>query len=140
VFLQTGFEATAHFEMQFRKEDSLIGVGVGAGAALFRAEGPLGSATGLLVPLTLEGRYGISGARGTQVYLRGGGGAALFLVDSESVGQLRKFVPCVTAGIGLARRLNAGMGLALDASYAAYLDSGDLIMGLAPGLRVFFVR
>ena len=143
VFLSTGISAGIHAELQWRRSDSLVGVGLGTGATVFRAEGPLGSAGGLLAPLVVEGRYGSASASGTGFYVRGGAGAAFFVVDSDSEGMLRKVVPCATASLGLFRRLGPRMGLALDVAYAVYLDSGDtndLIMGLAPGLQVFFSR
>jgi hypothetical protein len=139
VFLGTGASLAAHVEMQWRHPSYQVGLGVGMGALYFGAEGPLSSATGLLAPLTLEARYG-AGQGDTGFYARAGAGAALFVVNSDIVGTLSKFVPCATAAIGLTRRVNDKVGVALDATYGVYLDSSDLIMGLAPGLQVFFVR
>jgi hypothetical protein len=140
VFLSTGIAASLHAEVQWRRGESTMGVGLSAGATVFRAEGPLDSADGLLAPLVIEARYASMGAGGTGFYLRGGGGAAAFLVESENEGRLQKIVPCGTASLGLMRRLGARAGIALDAAYAVYLDSGDLIMGFAPGLQVLFSR
>jgi hypothetical protein len=143
VFLGTGASLAAHLEMQWRHPSYQVGLGVGMGALAFGAEGPLSSATGLLAPLTLEARYGV-GLGDMGFYARVGAGAALFLVSSDLSRQqprmLSKVVPCANAAMGLTRRLNDKVGVALDATYGIYLDSSDLIMGLAPGLQVFFAR
>jgi len=49
-FLSTGISAGVHAELQWRRPDSLVGVGLGTGSHGVQAEGPLGSAGGSLRP------------------------------------------------------------------------------------------
>jgi hypothetical protein len=111
-----------------------LALGCLLGVTAFQAQGSIDSGLGFLVPMGLSLRYSLELGRRWGLLFHLGGGAALLVMGTESLGELTKLLPCVRSGLGVEFALGRSMSIALEAAYDVYFESPYLIMGFAPGL------
>lgn len=111
-----------------------LGLGALLGVTAFQAQGASESSLGFLLPVGLSVRYSmeLGGRWGLLFHL--GGGAAVLVMGTDSLGSLAKMLPYVRSGLGLELALGRSLGLGLEASYEVFFESPYLIMGFTPGL------
>ena len=111
-----------------------LGLGAQLGVTAFQAQGATESSLGFLIPVGLSLRYSLELGRRWGLLFHLGGGPALLLMGTDSLGALTKVLPYVRSGVGAELALGRSMGLGLEAAYEVYFESPYLIMGFAPGL------
>ena len=121
----------------FRGQTSSFGLGLSMAGQAFKAEGPLESATGILAPLALELSLVPLGTELRPTFHLSGGAALLYL-RTEIYGDRYSVLPFASAGLGLAKVFDSGLGLSLDLAYQVALDGTDLIMGFNPTMKIEF--
>jgi len=111
-----------------------LGLGALLGVTAFQAQGASETSLGFLLPVGLSVRYSmeLGGRWGLLFHL--GGGAAVLVMGTDSLGALAKMLPYVRSGFGLELALGRSLGLGLEASYEVFFESPYLIMGFTPGL------
>ena len=111
-----------------------LGLGALLGITAFQAQGASESSLGFLLPVGLSVRYSmeLGGRWGLLFHL--GGGAAVLVMGTDSLGSLAKMLPYVRSGLGLELALGRSLGIGLEASYEVFFESPYLIMGFTPGL------
>lgn len=113
-----------------------VAMGLLTGATGFLARGPLTDVLGLLVPMGLGLRYQRDLEPPYGIYFRVGCGPALFIINTDNTGTLKKLVPFATLGLGLTRMFHEKTGVSFDVAYEAYLESGELLMGFVPSVTL----
>lgn len=111
-----------------------LGLGALLGVTAFQAQGTSESSLGFLLPMGLSLRYSLELGRRWGLLFQLGGGAAVLVMGTDSLGSLAKVLPYVRSGIGAELALGRSLGLGLEASYEVYFESPYLIMGFTPGL------
>jgi hypothetical protein len=79
-------------------------------------------------------RYSLELGRHWGLLFHLGGGAALLVMGTESLGELVKPLPYVRSGVGAELALGKRMSVGLEAAYEVYFETPYLIMGFTPGL------
>ncbi len=142
-FLVTG-EARGYFEMGYLSSlyaawfpsimGRHLGIGLYAGANLFRAEGQLTPTDNLLSPFGPDLRLVLGSGRRLSLFAHVSGGPAIVTVGLGSGSVLSKTIPYALGGAGLQLRLLRHLGLAADVSYLVFFEEFMPIMGVTPSL------
>ncbi len=111
-----------------------LGLGGLLGVTAFQAQGASESGLGFLVPLGLSLRYSLELGQRWGLLFHLGGGVALLILDTASLGAMTEPLPYVRSGVGAELALGRRMSIGLEAAYEVYFESPYLIMGFAPGL------
>jgi hypothetical protein len=111
-----------------------LGLGSLLGVTAFQAQGASESSLNFLIPFGLSLRYSLELGRRWGLSFQLGGGAAVLVMGTDSLGDLAKLLPYVRSGVGAELALGRSMSLGLEAAYEVYFESPYLIMGFSPGL------
>ena len=124
---------------RFGLPGGVLGVGLFAGFNSFRAVGLLAESQSFLLPVGADLRYWFGFGRGMAVtlFVRLTAGPALFSVNVEGTGILRKIVIFTMGGIGFNVPFTEGLGLNVETSYGVFFDRPDPIMGFVPAVGVY---
>ena len=133
-YFTIGYQSLLQIDFLPAKAGARLGLGGLLGVTAFQAQGASESGLGFLVPLGLSLRYSLELGRRWGLLFHLGGGAALLVMGTDSLGGLVKLLPCVRSGVGVELALGRSMSIGLEAAYEVYFESPYLIMGFAPGL------
>jgi hypothetical protein len=133
-YFPIGYQSLLQIDFLPARAGARLGLGGLLGVTAFQAQGASESGLGFLVPLGLSLRYSLEIGRRWGLLFHLGGGAALLVMDTDSMGPLVKPLPCVRSGVGAELALGRSMSLGLEAAYEVYFESPYLIMGFSPGL------
>jgi hypothetical protein len=111
-----------------------LGLGSLLGVTAFQAQGANQSSLNFLIPIGLSLRYSLELGRRWGFLFQLGGGVAILVMGTDSMGDLAKPLPYVRSGVGTELALGRRMSLGLEAAYEVYFESPYLIMGFTPGL------
>jgi hypothetical protein len=137
VYAGLGLLATVSFGVRFGMGGGTLGAGILTGACMFSASGAASDALVLLVPLGLDARYSLSGS-GPGVTLHASLGPALMVTSTTYADPFLKVIPYGIAGLTLDIPFTAFVGLAIEASYAVFIESLSLaIMAFAPEVSLY---
>ncbi len=135
-YFTIGYQSLLQIEFLPAKAGARLGLGGLLGVTAFQAQGASESGLGFLVPLGLSLRYSLELGRRWGLLFHLGGGAAVLIMGTDSLGELAKLLPYVRSGMGVELALGRSMSVGLEAAYEVYFESPYLIMGFAPGLGV----
>jgi hypothetical protein len=133
-YFTIGYQSLLQIDFLPARAGARLGLGGLLGVTAFQAQGTAESGLGFLVPLGLSLRYGLELGRLWCLSFHLGGGVALLVMGTDSLGEMAKLLPCVRSGVGAELALSRSMSLGLEAAYEVYFESPYLIMGFAPGL------
>jgi hypothetical protein len=133
-YFTLGYQSLLQIDFLPAGAGARLGLGGLLGVTAFQAQGSIDSGLGFLVPFGLSLRYSLELGRRWGLLFHLGGGAALLMMGTESLGELAKLLPYVRSGVGVELALGRSMSIALEAAYDVYFESPYLIMGFAPGL------
>jgi hypothetical protein len=133
-YFTIGYQSLLQIDFLPAGAGARLGLGGLLGVTAFQAQGASESGLGFLVPLGLSLRYSLELGRRWGLLFHLGGGAALLVMGTDSLGELAKLLPYVRSGVGVELDLGRSMSIALEAAYDVYFESPYLIMGFAPGL------
>jgi hypothetical protein len=140
TYASLGVLATVSADYRFPLGPGVMGAGLLSGICALDAAGAATDARLLMVPIGVDLRYSMNegGFPGIVVHLSAG--PAILNVSADYAGSLTKVVPYLLAGMSLDLPFNTFMGLAVEAAWAAFLESMSLpIMAFAPEVS-FYVR
>ncbi len=133
-YFTIGYQSLLQIDFLPAKAGARLGLGGLLGVTAFQAQGASESGLGFLVPLGLSLRYSLELGRRWGLLFHLGGGAAVLVMGTDSLGELAKLLPYVRSGVGAELALGRRMSVGLEAAYEVYFESPYLIMGFAPGL------
>jgi hypothetical protein len=136
-YTKLGLLATFSADLRFRFAAGAIQAGILSGICLFSAAGVVSSADILIIPIGVDLQYLLNPGAFPGIILHLSGGPALMNVKASYFGDESKIVPYVLGGMTLDLPFSRAFGLALEASYVAFLESSLLIMGFAPEVSLY---
>lgn len=136
-YTKLGLLATFSVDMRFRFAAGALQAGILSGVCLFSATGAASDADILIVPIGVDLQYLLNSGAFPGIILHLSGGPALMSVKASYFGDASKIVPYVLAGMTLDLPFSPSFGLALEASYVAFLESSLLIMAFAPEVSLY---
>jgi hypothetical protein len=135
-YFPIGYQSILQIDFLPAGAGARLGLGALLGVTAFQAQGTSESSLGFLIPMGLSLRYSLELGRHLGLLFHLGGGPALLLLGTDSLGALAKVLPFVRSGVGVELALGRSLGLGLEAAYEVYFESPYLIMGFAPGLCI----
>jgi hypothetical protein len=138
-YTKLGLLATLAVDMRFRFGAGALEVGVLSGASWMSATGAVSDADVLVIPIGADLKYLLNSGAFPGIILHVSGGPALMSVNASYLGNETKIVPYVLGGLTLVLPFDPSFGLAVEASYVAFLESSLVIMAFAPEVS-FYVR
>jgi hypothetical protein len=136
-YAKLGLLATLALDFRFRLDSGTLAAGILSGVSWLGAKGAVSTADILIVPIGLDLQYAMNEGSFPGITLHLSGGPALMSVDADYTGTETKIVPYVLAGMTLDLPFAAFMGLAVEASYVAFIESSLLIMAFAPEVSLY---
>jgi hypothetical protein len=123
----------------FPGKAATLGLGLSATALVFKAQGPLEAATGILAPLALDLRFSADAWDGQfRPYLSAACGAGLMSLQTALYQRQDSILPFAELALGLSRTLSRGLEVSIDLPFLLFIDGRDLIMGFSPALECAF--
>jgi hypothetical protein len=136
-YLKMGVFPSLSASYYFGRRRGRLGVGLCAGANLFRAQGDLASAESVLLPLGLDLRFTTRPDLPLALLVRLSGGAAVLGANLNGSGMLYKTIPYASAGLGLYLWLFRSGGVVLDGTCSVFFEGQIPIVGYAPGFGLY---
>jgi hypothetical protein len=136
-YTKLGLLATFAVDLRFRLGAGAFGAGILSGACWLSATGAVSTADILIVPIGIDLQYLLNEGAFPGITLHLSGGPALMSVNASYVGDQSKIVPYLIAGMTLDLPFAPFIGLAIEASYVAFLESSLLIMAFAPEVSLY---
>lgn len=136
-YTKLGLLATFSVDLRFQLAAGALQAGVLSGVCLFSATGAVSAADILIVPIGIDLQYLLNSGAFPGIILHLSGGPALMSVKAGYFGDASKIVPYALAGMTLDLPFSPSFGLALEASYVAFLESSLVIMAFAPEVSLY---
>jgi hypothetical protein len=133
-YFPVGYQAMLHIDFLPAGAGERLGLGALLGVTAFQAQGTSESGLAFLIPIGLSLRYSLELSRRWGLLFHLGGGGAVLVMGTDSLGTLTKLLPYLRSGVGAELALGRSLALGLEAAYEVYFESPYLIMGFAPGL------
>jgi hypothetical protein len=140
TYANLGILATVSANYRFPLGPGVLGAGLLSGVCVLDAAGAATDARLLMVPIGADVRYTMNEGGFPGIVVHVSAGPAMMNVNADYSGSLTKVVPYLLAGMSLDLPFSPSMGLAVEAAWAAFLESLSLpIMAFAPEV-LFYVR
>jgi hypothetical protein len=136
-YTKLGLLATFAVDLRFRAGAGALEAGILSGACWLSATGVVSTADILIVPIGVDLRYLLNSGAFPGVILHASGGPALMSVNASYLGDQTKIVPYVLGGLTLDLPFDPSLGLTVEASYVAFLESSLVIMAFAPEVSLY---
>jgi len=136
-YAKLGLLATFSVDLRFRFAAGALEAGILSGACWLSATGAVTAANVLIIPIGVDLQYLLNSGAFPGIILHLSGGPALMSVTASYTGVESKIVPYVLGGMTLDLPFVPSFGLALEASYVAFLESSLVIMAFAPEVSLY---
>jgi hypothetical protein len=136
-YAKLGLLATFTVDMRFRFAAGALEAGILSGVCLLSATGAVSTADILIIPIGVDLQYLLNSGAFPGIILHLSGGPALMSVKASYLGNESKIIPYVLGGLTLDLPFSPSFGLALEASYVAFLESSLVIMAFAPEVSMY---
>jgi hypothetical protein len=138
TYAKLGLLATLTCDARFPLGAGVMETGILAGACWMSATGAVSDAAILLVPVGADVQYLLNPGAFPGIILHVSGGPAMMSVSAAYLGDsLTKMVPYVLGGMTLDLPFTPYFGVAIEASYVAFLEGSLPIMAFAPTVRMY---
>jgi hypothetical protein len=137
-YFTLGLSGLLNIQYRFAVPGGALGIGLATGVDKFHATGSEGEADSVLIPIGATLAYGTNTGSRFDFYAHVDGGAAIFMLTPVATGSTAVgVVPYVLGGVGMTFAFVPSVGIAIDASYAAFFQPGFPIMGFSPSVALF---
>ncbi len=136
-YAKLGLLATFSVDMRFRFAAGALEAGILSGVCMLSATGAVSTADILIIPIGANLQYLLNSGAFPGIILHVSGGPALMSVKASYTGNESKIIPYVLGGLTLELPFSPSFGLALEASYVAFLESSLVIMAFAPEVSMY---